>query len=336
VKVGVTSDIRGADGRPVYDLALLDGAADVNWEWMRGEGVLQPGDLAGYDAIVLFHPQIRAKSLHGVERLRLVARLGVGFDNIDIPSCTAAGVLVTVTPDAVRRPMASGAMAFLLALAHRLPERDRHVRAGGWDRFAHVGTGLQGRTLGLIGLGNIGREIVSLAAPFGMRVIATDPFLATSPAGVESVSLEDLLAQSDFVIVTCPLNDDTFHLLDDARLRLMKSTAYLVNVARGPIVDGRALADALESGRLAGAALDVFESEPALADDPLLTLDNTILAPHAIGLSDELFRLGGASVARAVLDVSQGRMPRYPVNPEAAPDLTLGAAEVAAASPSEP
>jgi D-3-phosphoglycerate dehydrogenase len=333
VKVGVTSDIRGSDGQPVYDLALLDGAEGVDWEWMRGEGVLDPDDLAGYDAIVLFHPEVRAESLRGVERLQLVARLGVGIDNIDIPPCTAAGVLVTVTPDAVRRPMASGAMAFLLALAHRLPERDRHVRAGGWDRFAHVGTGLEGRTLGLIGLGNIGREIVSLATPFGMHILAADPFLAVSPAGVESVPLEELLARSDFVIVTCPLNDDTFHLLDDSRLRSMKPTAYLVNVARGPIVDGRALADALESGRLAGAALDVFESEPVLEDDPLLGLDNTILAPHAIGLSDELFRLGGASVARAVLDVSEGRMPRYPVNPEAAPGLAAGDAGVAAASP---
>lgn len=166
MRVGVTEVVRGADGRPVYDLSLLDG---LGWEWLRGHGELEPADLAGYDAVILFHPLVTAASLLGVERLRLVARLGVGVDNIDVPACTAAGVLVTVTPDSVRRPMASGGMAFVLALAHRLPEMDRHVRGGGWDRFAHVGVGLDGRTLGIVGLGNVGRELASLAAPFGLR-----------------------------------------------------------------------------------------------------------------------------------------------------------------------
>jgi phosphoglycerate dehydrogenase-like enzyme len=252
----------------------------------------------------------------GESPLRLVARLGVGVDNIDVDACTAAGVLVTVTPDSVRRPMASGAMAFVLALAHRLPEMDRHVREGGWDRFAHVGLGLRGRTLGIVGLGNVGRELATLASGFGLELVASDPFVSQA-AGVELRELDELLAEADFVVVTCPLTPETRHLLDARRLALMRPTAYLVNVARGPIVDGAALADALRRRAIAGAALDVFENEPPGSEDPLLALDNVILAPHAVGLTDELFRLGGESVSRAVLAVSQGRLPEFPLNPEA-------------------
>ena len=317
MKVGVTSDIRGEDGAPVFDLLLLDEAPDVEWEWIRGEGELEPADVAAYDAIVLFHPTVSARTLVGVERLRLVARLGVGVDNIDVEACTANGVLVTITPDSVRRPMASGAMAFVLALAHRLLERDRHVRAGGWERFAHVGIGLAGRTLGIIGFGNVGREVAVLAAPFGPRIVIADPYVTEPPAGVELLTLEELLGESDVVIVTCPLTAETHHLLDERRLALMRPTAYLVNIARGPIVDGAALAAALRDGGLAGAALDVFEQEPIDPSDPLLGLDNVILCPHAVGLTDEIFVAGGRSVSRAVLAVAEGRLPDYPLNPDA-------------------
>jgi phosphoglycerate dehydrogenase-like enzyme len=315
MKVGVSADMRGPDGRAVYDISLLDGREDIEWEWMGGTRELEPADLAPYDAILLFQQRVTAASLHGVERLRHIARVGVGVDNIDIEACNAAGVLVTTTPDSVRRPMASGAMAFLLALAHRLPEMDRHMRAGGWDRFAHVGIGLAGRTLGIVGLGNVGRELAKLAAPFDLRILAADPFVGEPPAGIELSPLEALLAEADFVVVTCPLTKETYHLLDAERLALMKPTAYLVNIARGPIVDGTALAEALAARRIAGAGLDVFEPEPVRPDDPLLTLDNVILAPHAVGLTDELFRLGGQSASRAVLAVADGRTPEFPLNP---------------------
>jgi phosphoglycerate dehydrogenase-like enzyme len=226
-------------------------------------------------------------------------------------------VLVTITPDGVRRPMAAGAMAFVLALAHRLHEMDRHVRAGGWDRFAHVGVGLDGRVLGLIGLGNVGRELAGLAAPFGLEIVAADPAPRDVPAGVRLVELDELLAGADVVVIACPLTAETHHLLDARRLALLRPSALLVNVARGPIVDQTALAEALAEGRLAGAALDVFEQEPITADDPLLRLDNVLLAPHAVGLTDEIFRLTGASVARAVEAVASGRVPAHLVNPEA-------------------
>jgi phosphoglycerate dehydrogenase-like enzyme len=317
MRVGVTADLRGSDGRPAYDLSLLDESPEIAWRWIRGEGELSAEDVESFDAIVLFHPVVTERTVASEAPLRLIARLGVGVDNVDVDACTAAGVLVTVTPDSVRRPMASGAMAFVLALAHRLLEMDRHVRAGGWDRFAHVGSGLQGRTLGVVGLGNVGRELAALAFPFGLEIVASDPFVSQAPAGVELRELDELLAEADFVVVTCPLTPETRHLIDARRLALMRPTAHLVNVARGPIVDGAALADALRRRAIAGAALDVFENEPLGSDDPLLALDNVILAPHAVGLTDELFRLGGESVSRAVLAVSEGRLPEFSLNPAA-------------------
>jgi phosphoglycerate dehydrogenase-like enzyme len=319
-RVGVTHDILGSDGRPVYDLSLLDESAEVDWQVMREHGdELAPDDVAGYDAIVLFHPIVSAQTLSGKRVPRLIARLGVGLDNVDVAACTERGVLVTVTPDSVRRPLAAGTMAFVLALAHRLPEMDRHLRTGGFDRFAHVGIGLRGRTLGIVGIGNVGRELVELARPFGLRLLAADPYAdpGALPAGVELVELDELLGRADFVVVLCPLTDETKGLLDASRLARMRSGAFLVNVARGPIVDQGALVAALLEGRIAGAALDVFEREPVDPRDPLLSLDNVILSPHGLALTDELFREGGHSVARSVLAVAAGRLPEFAVNPEA-------------------
>jgi phosphoglycerate dehydrogenase-like enzyme len=314
--VGVSADAGGAGGRSLFDFDLLD-EAGVPWEWMSGEGELEPADIAPYDALILFGRYVTAATLVGADRLRLVARLGVGVDSVDVDACSRAGVLVTITPDGVRRPMAAGAMAFVLALAHRLPEMDRHVRGGGWERFLHVGLGLEGRTLGIVGLGNVGRELASLAAPFGLRVVAADPFVTETQPDVELRTLDELLGESDFVAITCPLTDDTRKLIGAAQLARMKPTAYLVNVARGPIVDDAALVAALREGTIAGAALDVFDPEPLRADSGLLSLENVILAPHAVGLTDEFFRLSGRSVSRAAIAVRDGRMPEWAINAEA-------------------
>jgi phosphoglycerate dehydrogenase-like enzyme len=314
-RVGVTSDIVGDDGRLAYDLSLLDGK--VEWEVMRGHGgELTPDDVAPYDAIVLFKPEVTRATLAGERVPRLIARLGVGVDNIDVPACTERGVIVTITPDSVRRPVAAGTMAFVLSLAHRLPEMDRHMREGGYDRFAHVGRGLRGSVLGIVGTGNVGRELVELARPFGFRMVAADPF-AAPPEGVELVALDDLLAAAEFVVVLCPLTDETRGLIDARRLALMRPDAFLVNVARGPIVDQTALTEALRERRIAGAALDVFEHEPLAPDDPLRSLDNIILAPHAVALADEIFRDGALSVARSVLAVAAGERPEFVLNPDA-------------------
>jgi phosphoglycerate dehydrogenase-like enzyme len=213
--------------------------------------------------------------------------------------------------------MASAAATLVLALAHRLGERNRALHSGDWEagRFTPQGTGLRGRTLGLIGYGRIGREVVRLLAPWEMRVLVTRR-TTTVDAGVETVELDVLLRTADVVVVACPLTDETRGLLDARRLAMMKPTAFLVNVARGAIVDQAALVEALRRGRLAGAGLDVFDPEPLPAEDPLLALTNVIGAPHSLGGTDQLFEANVASACAALLAVAAGRVPRNLVNPE--------------------
>jgi D-3-phosphoglycerate dehydrogenase len=174
-----------------------------------------------------------------------------------------------------------------------------------------------GRTLGIVGLGNIGRDLAGLASPFGLRIVAADPYVSGRIDGVEIVALDELLAIADFVVVAAPLTPETRHLLDARRLALLRPSAYLINIARGPIVDQQALAALLAERRIAGAALDVFEQEPIESSDPLLGLDNVILSPHAVGLTDELLRLSGRSVSESVLAVARGEIPEHVLEPRA-------------------
>jgi D-3-phosphoglycerate dehydrogenase len=316
-RVGVTRDVIRPDGTTVYDLSALDTPGVQLDELPEHTRQLGPEHLAGFDAVLLFSPRVNEATLTGEERPLLLARIGVGYDNVDVAACTERGVLLTITPDAIRRPMAQGAMAFVLALAHRLPELDRHVREGGWDRFAHIGIVLDRKTLGLVGVGNVGRDLVGLARPFGLRILAFDPYAAEPPDGVELAPLERVLSEADFVVVACPLSEETRHLINAERLALMRPDAYLINIARGGIVDQPALVAALQKRQIAGAALDVFEQEPIAAGDPVLALDNVILSPHGVGLIDHTFRVGGQSACESVLAVAAGRVPRYVVNPGA-------------------
>ena len=223
--------------------------------------------------------------------------------------------MLTITPDGVRRPVAVSAMTFLLALSHKLLVKDRLTRDGRWsEKLNYMGQGVRGRTLGIIGVGNIGREIFQLAAPFEMRQLGFDPYLKTPVDGMVHVSLETLLRESDYVVVCCALTPQTHHLLNAERLKLMKSNAYLINVARGPIVDQTALTDALTHGRIAGAGLDVFDVEPIAPNDPLLSLDNVIFSPHAICWTDECFSNIGRSACQSLIDVAAGRIPAHVVN----------------------
>jgi len=317
-RVGVTAEVQQEDGSTVYDLSLLEEAPEVEWRFLSDQASeLDRQHVDGLDAVVVFMGRVSAQTLSGPHPPLVVARLGVGYDTVDVDACTERGVLLTITPDGVRRPMASAALAFMLALGHALPQKDRHIRAGGWNRFAYGGVALTGRTLGLIGVGNVGADLVALVAPFGMRCLAHDPYVHDPPRAVELAQLETVFAEADFVVVCCPLTEETRRLVNAERLALMKPTAFLVNVARGPIVDQAALTRALQERRIGGAALDVFEQEPIDPGDPLLSLDNVVLAPHSIGLTDELFRESGRSACRAVVDVARGRVPACVVNPEA-------------------
>lgn len=253
--------------------------------------------------------------------MKAVARFGVGYDNDDVPACSRAGVLLTITPEGVRRPVAVAALTFLLALSHKLLINDRLTRAGRWsERLAHTGQGVTGRTLGVIGLGNIGREPATPARPLGLEVVGFDPWVApgdAARAGAAVLPLDDVLRRSDYVCVCCALTPETHHLLDAARIALMKPGAYLINVARGPIVDQCALYEALRDGKIAGAGLDVFEREPVPPDEPILGLDNVVLAPHALCWTDECFGLNGRSAVGSLVDVPRGLTPRHVVNRDA-------------------
>jgi phosphoglycerate dehydrogenase-like enzyme len=299
-----------------FGLEPLD-RAGVPWEWLAEEvPELTPQLFQGYDALVHFFARITPGSLEGVERLALIARHGVGLDMVDLDACTERGIAVTITPDGIRRPMASAAVAFILALSHQLVERNSVFHSGRWeeDRFGVIGFGLNGRTLGVIGFGNIGRDVVALMEPWGMRVVVSTPHPTDEP-GVTHVQLDELLAEADVVVVTCPLKPETYHLLDARRLALMKPTAVLVNVARGAIVDQAALVEALRAGRLGGAGLDVFEKEPVPPGDSILGLPKVVAAPHSLGYTDQLLRGCVESACASILAVRDGRVPEHLANP---------------------
>lgn len=319
-RVGVTRDIRRSDGSlafaPVADLDALD-RPGIAWSFLEEDArPLRPELIRGLDGLYHFSAPVTAESLDGIERLAVIARQGVGVDVVDIAACTERGIAVAITPGGVTRPMASAAAALILALSHRLLDRQRAFQAADWGegRFRPFGIGLTGRTLGLIGFGRIGRELARLLAPWELRVLVTRK-RRVEEAGVEQVELEELLAASDVVVVACPLTDETRGLLDARRLALMRPTAVLVNVARGPIVEQAALVEALREGRIAGAGLDVVDPEPSAPDDPLLSLPNVVGAPHSLGYTDQLVRACVAEACEALLAVASGRVPESVANP---------------------
>jgi phosphoglycerate dehydrogenase-like enzyme len=236
---------------------------------------MSPELIAGCDGLFVCGGRFTERSFAGApsERLLCLARWGVGYDRIDVPACTAAGVALTITPEGVRRPVAVTELGLILALALKLPLKDRLVREGrAGEKIYHFGIGLTGRTLGSLGVGNIGSELFRIAAPLEMRAIAHDPYARPEQAaalGVELVPMERLLAESDFLCVNTPLTPETRGIIDEAVLARMKPTAYLVNTARGEIVRTDALTRALQEGRLAGAGLDVTDPEPLPPDHPL-------------------------------------------------------------------
>jgi len=322
-RVALSGDFRQPDGSPTYpdfDLEPLRNAPNVEMEFLQPLNPIRAEQLAGFDALILLAHRFTRDSIPTDGRLAVVARFGVGYDTVDVEACTRAGIALVITPDGVRRPVAVSIITLMLALTGKLTIKDRLTREGaaGFARRAeHMGVGLVGRTLGALGIGNIGAEAFRLAKPFEMQFIAHDPYADPALAhelGVELVTLEELFRRSDVLSVSCPLTPETRHIVNAERLALMKPTAYLINTARGPIVDQKALTRVLQERRIAGAGLDVLEQEPPDPEDPLLKLDNVILAPHALCWTDQCFAGNGAADVRAVLDVQHGREPRGVVN----------------------
>ncbi|MDE0504986.1 MAG: dehydrogenase, partial [Candidatus Poribacteria bacterium] len=275
------------------------------------------GEMRGLDAFIAFGGVYSAETFEGADRLTLVARHGVGYDNFDLQAATEANVMISITPRGIRHSVAEGIIALMFALSKHVVARDRAVRAGEWRDTIRMGVELAGRTLGSIGIGNIGGELFRLLEPFGMRFLAYDPYASIELAeslSVELTDLQSLLSDSDYVCVCCPLTDETRGLIGAREFGLMKSSVFLINTARGPIVDQIALTEALKTKRILGAGIDVFEVEPVEPDDPLLALDNVILTPHAIAMTDECYQNIGRTNCQRVIQVSRGEIPDDIVN----------------------
>ncbi len=318
-KVGLTRDLLAADGKPSFGtgpLELLDGDPRIAWEFLpESVDEITPDIMARYDGLYVNAARVPAAAVARPDlRVKIVSRHGVGYDSVDVAALAARGVVATNTPVSVRRPVAVAALTFILALSGRLIQKDRLTRAGRWnERTSHMGFGLTTRTLGVIGAGGIGRELLALARPFGWTMLAADPYAepaSLAALGAERVPLERLLGESDFVVVTALLNDATRHLIDGARLAQMKPSAFLVNLARGPLVDESALIQALRDGTIAGAGLDVFEQEPVAPDNPLLTMDNVLVTPHALCWTDECFDAIAREGLTCLVDFANRRTPR--------------------------
>jgi phosphoglycerate dehydrogenase-like enzyme len=317
-RVALSGDFRKPDGSPTYpdfDLAPLKSATGVEMAFLEPIDPIPAAQLDGFDALILLAHRFTRDSIPRDGRLAVVARFGVGYDTVDVASCTDAGIALAITPDGIRRPVAVSIVTLMLALTGKLMVKDKLTRmaADGFARRnAHMGVGLVGRILGSLGIGNIGAELFRLAKPFDMKFIAHDPFVKPEDAaalGVELVGLEDVFRRSDVLSVSVPLSPQTRHLVNAERLALMKPTAYLINTARGPIVDQKALTTVLQERRIAGAGLDVLEQEPPSPDDPILGLDNVILTPHALCWTDQCFAGNGAADVKAVLAVMRGEVP---------------------------
>ena len=306
------------EGDDVDRYLRAHGAETVYRPWHGGRTEDELIDLLkGIDGAIVSTDPFTARVIQAADRLKVISRTGVGYDAVDVPAATKRGIIVTTTPGVNRHAVADWALALILCCARKVPENLAEVRRGAWAR--HEGTDLAEKTLGVMGLGTIGKEVAKRGKAFGMRLLAfdlvQDPKFAEEQ-GIAYVPLEDLLRQSDFVSIHCFLNEATRHLVNAERLALMKPTAFLINTARGGIVDTEALCHALQAKRIAGAGLDVFEGEPLRADSPLRALENVYLTPHCAGSTTDARERSGTTAADNLIRALRGERPQGIVNPE--------------------
>jgi phosphoglycerate dehydrogenase-like enzyme len=325
-RVALTADFYNDAGEmPFKDMGLsvFDSESRVDYFVLReGRAEIGADQIGDANALLVLAPAVTRETLSNAENLLVVGRFGVGYEKVDVAACTEANVVAFITAGAVDRSVAEATIGWMIALTHHTLIKDRLVRSGAWDaRTRYMGSELRDRTFGAVGLGGIARETIRLLSIFGMKeALAFDPFVppATAAAlGVRLVSLDELLANADFVSLHCPLTEQTRGLIGARELGLMKPTAYLLNTARGGIVDEDALYAALKSGQIAGAAIDSFVDEPITSPHRFGDLENVILAPHCIAWTDELFRDIGRAVCQGIVDMAYGRRPAKGVlNPE--------------------
>jgi phosphoglycerate dehydrogenase-like enzyme len=323
-RVALTADFYDESGQPKFPdlgLSLFDEQDSINTsQFSEHHPVITSNQLNDCQGVIVLTPSVTDESLTNCDALLAIGRFGVGYDSVDVKACTENDVLVMITAGAVDRPVAEATVGWMIGLTHHILTKDRIVRTGQWDdRTLYMGCELRDRTLGVIGLGGIGQTLVSLLKGFGMnQPVAFDPFASEEvfqKLGVKSVDLDVLLSTSDFVSIHCPLNEKTYNLIDSRELSLMKPTSYLLNTARGGIVNEDALFETLKKCGIAGAALDCFEIEPVTEPHRFGEFENVILAPHSIAWTDELFRDIGQTACQGMLDLSLGKRPCGVLNP---------------------
>ena len=274
--------------------------------------------IGDYDALaVRSETKVTAEIIAAANKLKIIGRAGVGVDNIDVEAATNRGILVVNSPEGNTLAAAELTVAMLLALARNIAPADQTLRGGKWDRKKYMGSEVYGKTLGVVGLGKIGREVVSRLQAFGMSILGYDPYLKPEQAeslGIKLVDLDTLYKESDYITVHVPKTKETTGMINADKIALMKPTVRLINVARGGIMDEAAVAEAAKSGRIAGAAIDVFTTEPAPADNPLLGIPNVLTTPH-LGASTEEAQVNVAiDIAEQIVDVLNGKPARAAVN----------------------
>lgn len=316
-------------GRPVvlfFDLPdevvvrglLADLEGRIDGHWMRSTSP-DAWAAAGQEALVCVsraHP-LTAADIASMPRLRLISAWGVGYNHVDLAAATARRIPVCINP-VFARSMAEAALVFILSLSKNLLRHVSDARTGARSSTAGRGVEIRNRTLGLVGFGRIGRELGDLAHRLEMRVIACDPYLPADawPSWVQARPLDGLLRDADFVVIAAPLAPETRHLIGAPQLAVMKPSAYLINIARGSLVDEGALLAALREGRIAGAGIDVWEEEPVSPENPLLADDGVIGTPHRLGATVESLHALCASLKENILRALDGRQPLNVVNPE--------------------
>ena len=282
---------------------------------------ITPQHVADANGLVVCRPWVKASAFsRGASNLVAIGRAGAGYDKIDLEACTANDVVVFNSPDTLVHSTASAALVFILALAKRLPEHERMAHTGCWDRQSQIsGDDLPGQTLGIVGLGHTGAELARLVAPFKMRLLAYSPRADAAKAvnlGVQLLpTLDELFRESDFISLHCRLEPHTRGMIGEREFRLMKPTAYFINVARGELVRQNDMVRALREGWIRGAGLDVFEEEPLPASDPLAELDNVILTPHWLPATRQAGFATMTSIAEGMRRIATGRIPDHILNP---------------------
>jgi D-3-phosphoglycerate dehydrogenase len=281
---------------PAIDLTVADNLRDC---------------LQGYAAVIAGSEPYPAEVIEGCPELRVIARAGVGFDAVDLEACDRQGIVLTTTPGVNHHAVAEQTIALLVSLGRKVVHRDRQVRSEIWERQS--GPRIWGQTLGLIGFGRIGQAVAVRGNGLGMNVIAVDPFAVPELAkemGVQLVDLPQLLSGSDYISLHSPVDEQTFQMINASTIAQMKPGVRLINTARGQLIDEPALITALQSGRVGGAGLDVFDAEPLSADSPLIGLDNVILSGHIAGLDDESHRDTYLMIVDTLVSLRDGEWPQ--------------------------